>query len=671
MILALWTLSRGWEASIMDRHDFRQIQTAFSIQWLKETGFQAAYETPLFGPPWSIPMEFPVYQGLVAAVSSLLGTGLEPTGRGVSVVFLLLMLPAVFLLAGQLGLQGRHRLWPVATTLLAPIYLFYGRTVMIETTAVCLSVWFMYGLVRTVRERHPGFAVLATLCATGAALAKITTFLAFVPAAGLAIWWFGASSWRDRQATPAARASVLVLVAIPFLTALLATLWWVGFSDQLKAANPFADFLTSDALSPWNWGTWDQRFDPGFWREIAHSLKGYVFSPASLTVLAVSLACCTRATRWLAAVALGLFLAGPLSFANLYWRHDYYFCANAVLLLFAAGFALADVTKNPGIPVALRRLLPLLFFAGQWFGYQANFGDYTRRELPSAPGVATAIQASTPADGVVLIYGWDWNATVPYYAHRRAIMVRNGYEDDTASLDRILDQLAPLRVAALLVNNPSLQRSPAFIRERTERFGLAPTPLTRGEAGDLYVSEEVFLTAAQTLQDRLPEDTTLNVSFENSPVDAALTDHPVDTVSLPVFLPAPTRARAMHGFVAGEHEGQPSLMAHPTAELHFTPPETARRVVVNYGIYPGAYAADASSVTDGVTFEIFEVRDNGVRRLLFRRTLDPAEAQADRGTQSEELDAGPFRGVLVFRTTPGPAGRFNSDWAYWSRIEIR
>jgi hypothetical protein len=60
-----------------------------------------------------------------------------------------------------------------------------------------------------------------------------------------------------------------------------------------------------------------------------------------------------------------------------------------------------------------------------------------------------------------------------------------------------------------------------------------------------------------------------------------------------------------------------------------------------------------------------------VRRILHRRTLDPVAIETDRGPQTIALDAGPFLGPLIFRTTAGPAGRYNNDWAYWSRIDIR
>ena len=82
--VAAWMLTRSWHASILDRYEFRQLQTALSIFWMQREGFHVDYLTPLFGPPWSIPLEFPTYQACVAGLSSLTGLPLEQTGRLVS-----------------------------------------------------------------------------------------------------------------------------------------------------------------------------------------------------------------------------------------------------------------------------------------------------------------------------------------------------------------------------------------------------------------------------------------------------------------------------------------------------------------------------------------------------------------------------------------------------------
>jgi hypothetical protein len=380
--------------------------------------------------------------------------------------------------------------------------------------------------------------------------------------------------------------------------------------------------------------------------------------------------CLPAAARRLAGICVLLFLGGTLLFSNLYYFHDYYYCASGFFLLFGAGLVLGDTSAQARLPLAGRIALPVLFLIAQYAGYQRAYGAYMRRELPAPPGIAALVRDTVPPGDAILVYGHDWSGALPYYAQRRAIMIRNGQEDDVETLDAILATLPPLRVGAMIVANPSLQRSAEFIRTHTERHGFAPTALASGDGGDLYVPEEQFARSLHELSRRTYPGVALNVEAAR-PEEPGLIDHPAADVALATFHPAPAGARAMHGFVRGESDGQPSLMAHPVSELRFEPPADARRIEAGFGLYPQAYAPDAASITDGVTFEIFELRPGGVRRILHRRTLDPVANETDRGPQTIALDAGPFEGPLVFRTTAGPAGRYNNDWAYWSRIEIR
>src|SRR5262245_52526842 len=74
--LIVWLHPRG--ADLDDGNPFRQYQTATTARYVVRDGFQLAYETPVLGPPWSIPMEFPVYQASVAAVVRTTGMALIP-----------------------------------------------------------------------------------------------------------------------------------------------------------------------------------------------------------------------------------------------------------------------------------------------------------------------------------------------------------------------------------------------------------------------------------------------------------------------------------------------------------------------------------------------------------------------------------------------------------------
>src|SRR5262249_12586239 len=73
LIHALWAMRIGWDNGIYDAFGFRQTQTAMSTYYMLHGGPLFAYETPLFGYPWAIPIEFPLYQWIVAGLVAISG----------------------------------------------------------------------------------------------------------------------------------------------------------------------------------------------------------------------------------------------------------------------------------------------------------------------------------------------------------------------------------------------------------------------------------------------------------------------------------------------------------------------------------------------------------------------------------------------------------------------
>ncbi|WP_415908489.1 hypothetical protein [Oleiharenicola sp. Vm1] len=663
---ALWFTTRGWQASILDRHEFRQLQTAVSAYWIKAAGYRLDYETPLFGPPWSVPMEFPVYQWLVARASDLLGTGLEPTARSVSLLFFFATLPAVTGFAGMLGLDRPRRLLVVSAVLTSPTYLFYARTFMIETTALCGAAWFAFAVARAVRDGSLRWSAVAAGAATGAALAKVTTFLIFCPPAALLAWW----QWRQLPPGPV-RGKGLALAAAPVALALAVGGWWVKHSDLVKDSNPYTGFLTSRELTKWNWGTFEQRLSAEFWERCGSNISGFVLGEAALVVLLVGLTLAPPQLRRAALWCAALFLGGLLLFSNLFFFHDYYYSANALLLLTGAGLLLVGIWDSERLPHGARLVLLAAFLGGQLLVYQRGYADYARRDLPQPPGIAEVIRTTVPAEDVVLIYGWDWNALVPYYAQRRVLMVPSGREDDLPALEMVVARLGSRRISALLVRSEALRRSPTFIRWRTERFNLNAAPLATSEAGDLYLAEDLLASALARVTGKTFPDVELAVATRPVATDEALNPVPAAVLDLPLFTPRPQEGRTRYGMSAGTLEGQPVLNAHAPSELRFAAPAGAQSITAEFGL-PDAAFAGGGTVTDGIGVDVLERQPSGLTRVLAHRDLDPLHRAADRGRQKLELDhIGPLRGTIVLRFTPGPRDNVTNDWAYWGRIEIR
>ncbi len=674
LVTALWLLTRAWHASILDRYEFRQLQTAVSAYWMKVDGYRLDYEFPIFGPPWSAPLEFPIYQWVVATVSRILGTGLEPTARGVSVAFFLATLPAVYGLAGLLGLAPSRRLLVVSAVLASPTYLFYGRTFMIETTALCFSTWFLYTTVRAVRDDRWLLAGLAVGFALLAGLTKITTFAVFLSPAALLIWPHWRSGWIARARSPAAFRRATLFAVVPVLLGIATALWWVRHGNGVKATNPFSGFLTSQAMAQNNVGTWSQRFSVEYWRQHWGNISQMVLGEAPIALLLFCAALVPSSFRRVAACSAVFFLSGPLLFPALYFTHDYYYCANAVFVLAGAGFLLAGIWDAPHLPRIARLLAVVVFLGGQLLLFNRSYAGYAQRVLPAPPGIAAVIRETVPADGVVLVYGWDWNTLVPYYAQRRVVMVPLGRAPETKVLDEVLARLPPGSIKAMLIrNDENLRATPDFIRERTNRFNLVSVPVATSADGDLYLAEDRIPDVLARVRGRTFAGVIFNAPPSTAdPDEILLREVDAAALALPLLSPHPVRVRGRYGVSAGLSDGRATVMANATSELEFIPPAGATQIEAEMGLVDASYAKGGADGTDGISVEIYELQPNGLRHMLYHRDLDPAHNPADRGPQAISLrQEGPFTSRLIFRITPGLHGNYTNDWAYWSRITIR
>lgn len=672
--VAAWMLTSSWRASILDRYEFRQLQTAISVFWMKQEGLRLDYLTPLFGPPWTIPMEFPTYQWCVALLSNLSGMALEQTGRLVGILFYLAMLPAVYGLMEIAGLARTRRWLVLAVVLSTPVYLFYPRTVMIESTALCFSVWFLYALHRMLTKHHWGW--FAATCGLGllAALTKVTTFVIYgVPAAALTLAAVRRQGRQNGSFHLVAAMRPALLAVVPAALAIGAALWWVARGDAVKHSNPFTGFLTSTELRRWNYGWLGLRFESSFWMQMVKNITENVLSEGALALGVLAATFASAAARRVALVCLLGFFAGPLVFANLYHIHDYYYTANALLLTGAVGLLLASAWDNPRLTAGPRWALLVVVLLLQYCAFDRGYHYYYWKQAPTPPDIATIMRETIPADGVVLISGADWNPLLPYYSQRRALMVPADRDDEAQVLEDVLARLPPRRIAAMVVVGDRLRQSKDFLRARAARFGFSPRAFASSDDGDLYLPANMIVPAAGKLQGRQFNRARVLVT---SAVDAAIPgaqEQDLSGQAFPMCTPAPQHARSRFGISTEMRaDGPPLIIAHAPSEIYFHPPPGARKITAIVGLAASAYANPLPAASDGIIVEIFTEQPNGLRRSLYHRHLTPATIPADRGPQEVTYQQDtPLTETLVFSATPGPAGNESYDQAYWGRIEIR
>lgn len=675
-ILALaincWALTRYWNESLRDGHEGRQQHTALTAYYFKKDGLKLAYETPLLGPPWSIPMEFPLYQAIVAKLSGATGYPLEQSGRLVSVFFFYAALPALWLLLRHRTPAPSDALLALAFVLVCPLYLFYSRNFMIESTALCLSLWFLVVLEKCLVKPWGWALPAAWLVGTLAALAKVTTFVAAGSGAAILILEQvlarrnAGATW-NRAALKAGGTAFLALV-VPLAVGAL----WVRFSDDQKLANPFGGMITSHALREFIYGTLAQRFSADWWEKIITNHLTIIAALPGLVVLAAGLWMVDRRYRRAAVACLLCYAPGHLFFANLYYVHDYYPYAGAFFLLIAIGLVVAGLLRKPGFPGVVAVLLALGVFAGELYAFRSTYYQFYLRPNEAEPVETDIIRTITPPEDVIAVFGFDWNPVWPYYSQRRAIVPPLAFFENFAALDASLKNLGPRRLAVMGIARSNREDS-RFTAGLGGRLGMCAQPIARTALMDIYVRKDLAAAAVQALSRLKPRNTQLNLSPDPGVVilaeahDFTALDWPK---KLPAISPAPFQTRGPYPVNPIDLDNGQGLLTQAPTEIHFHPPAGSRTISATSGMLSSSYTPPND--TPGMRLCVFEEMPDGTRRVLFERVLNPLAETRDRGDVAiEYTQEQPFTGALVFAHYAGPTGAVNFSWGYWKRIVIR
>jgi hypothetical protein len=663
LLAHFWFAGAGWGNSLIDTHPFRQTQTALSTSWMMRDGFRLDYATPVMGAPWSIPMEFPIYEAAVAILAKATGQPLDQSGRAVALFFFYAALPAIWLLLRRLGTPAAQRWLFLGLVLTCPVYLFFSRTFLIESTAFCLSAWFLYFLHAALQPRQWAGIAGAALFGVLAGLAKLTTLAVFLAAAAA----FFLHAMRHRRGE---WKQLVVRAGAAVLPGVLAAAWWVAYSDGIKRQNVFGVMLTSAEQHAWNYGPLVQRFDPAFWRQVGVQLEKAVVPAGSLFLVAGLALLFLRGSVRLGIALLLVALAGPLVFANLYFVHDYYLYSSGVFFLALLALPLRDLMSQMSLPPGLRLGMVALVMVAQAAGYLSGYYPLQVAASPQPPELAKAIALATQPDDILVGFGLDWNPVLPYYSGRRAVMVPDGFIHDEPAINRALAGLGPARIAAIVIARLG-QPGPEFFKPWLRKLSMDEIPLLQTGEYNVHLRKDMFPDALRALAKMHFKDVWLYqgqlARRGEQPRVLFWIDQLADRSMFASIHPQPVKVTTPFGLGAETLGGRKVFNANATTEIEIPAPPGARQISAEFGINPGAYAS-----TDGVEFEVVHVDLTGAKQALFHRWLQPGVLATDRGAQTLELGStGPLDGSLLFRTLPGPNNDADYDWSYWARIDIR
>ncbi len=670
LALHFFLVTRNWTAGFLPGHEFRQTQTALIAHYIGQDGnFSLRYETPLLGKPWvSFPLELPLYEWSVVGLSRATGLPHHESARTISLACFYLMLPAIWLLLGEAGLAPLRRLPALVLILTCPVYIFYSRAFLMESMALMFAAWFLLAFVRTLRERRWCWLLLCTVAGTAAGVQKSTTFFVWLLPAAIFGAWSLWRSWRGGGGK-AALATIgwgLGAVAVPGA----AVWWWVRFTDVIKAAHPSAYIFTSHNLSAGNFGMFSlaARFSPVTWRALLERWGEAIMAPWLIGLLVLAGAVLVPGQRRRALGAAALFLAAQSLFPYAYAYQEYYFYACAVFLLCALGCFASGLLDSPRTRW-LAGLLLLVPVTAQLHNYWGNYRVQQNVQSNGGSGLADALRAYTPPGSVLVIAGSDWSAVIPYYAQRRALMIRNGLEQEWPYVERAFADLHDEEVGALVLAG-SQRGNRELVRRAAARFNLDPDITFSHPTADVYLGKNFRETALRRLAgDHYDQITTAAKPAETPEGAAAAQPVPINAAlaatAFGMITPAPAAYRFRFGLTPPEGG---RLMVHPDCELWLQPPANARRITWDFGILPAAYERDGGK-TDGVEFIIAGESADGRRREIYHRLLDPAGKPDDRGPQHAVIPCTPAAGEkLVFLTRPNQNYAF--DWAWWSGIKV-
>lgn len=403
-------------------HDFRQTQTAITVQAWLDHGFTVLdYETPVFGPPWKAPFEFPTYQAS-AWVLAKAGVKLDRALHTAAIVWFLASAALLFALARRYA-GDRAALATLVLYVLSPFSLLWGRATLIEFAAVTLALGYLLATLAWAERPRLWVAAAAVALGSLAAVTKITTVPAVVP--GLVLAAFAALRRARREGRLVVTLASLAAIA---LVPLVATALWTRWADAVKGASPATAWLTSRALSGWNFGNLDQRLTYDRWVEIVGRMRFIV--PGVLPLLVgPALGTLWRrrgAVAWTAAAALVGAVLPILIFFNLYFVHDYYLSAITPCLALLVGIGAAELLaiEAPWRTVALE-VASVAVVVTAWGDYAYAAPALANPKRAPIVQLANTVADVTPRDGWVVIQGDDWSPRIPYLAHRRAFMVVN------------------------------------------------------------------------------------------------------------------------------------------------------------------------------------------------------------------------------------------------------
>jgi hypothetical protein len=422
---------------------WRSSHTLLTSLWFQKEGISLFnYQTPVFGPPWQVPLEFPLYQAICTLFSNITSIDLTLSSRLMSLAIFYLSALLLMLLCLEFIESKSLCLIILTVYLWLPFNIRYSTEILPDFLSVTLALSYLYWIYKwLVFPRNYLFFVLAVLSGCLGAVVKITTMpIVMVPAILMTL--NGMQGWgiSFRESFPlekmmnqvkSHKLSLFLLAGIVVLP-LVSAILWVKFEDGIKQANIYTAWFTSTNSSDWWFGTLSQKLSYSEWIGKFTNIQNYFLFGAILIFPILGIVCLNKLplkSRCVFGSALTGALLTIFIFFNLYF-HEYYYIAVAAFISVLIGFGIYWLYKyilQKNIWWHVISGIVLLFIIMNGYEKFAFILSTVKNEVNYTASVfiplAKKVAEITPENEYIISIQDDWYPEMMLFSQRKGLII--------------------------------------------------------------------------------------------------------------------------------------------------------------------------------------------------------------------------------------------------------
>lgn len=427
---------------------WRAIQTEMTAYWFTEEGIDFLnYQTPLFGPPWQIPLEFPLFQATAAALVKLGFVGsIGFASRITALTFFYLSALFLYLVCKEIFQEISINLAVISIYLWLPYNIYFSTETLIDYLALALAFGYFYFILLRIRSRSPILStIIGTLLGSLSILVKPNT----APIVAISIIAFVLNNLllgvKNNIIKPFSLQefakhllkhwdywfSLVVLAIIPLLAGFL----WTRHSDYIKDSSIFTQWLTSKALISWNFGTWELRSNPLIWIVYIFQIQRFLLPHGLFFFGILGFYIAAKESFKLKGGEINLFVTSVgisaivvfVIFLNLY-RHEYYYISLSASTSILAGYGVVRFLQTKQASRYITGIfivwaIPFLLLSAKDYLTFRDIAISETQKMQNSIRWSKEVQHYIPANKWVISIQYDWDPIYTYALGRKVMIV--------------------------------------------------------------------------------------------------------------------------------------------------------------------------------------------------------------------------------------------------------